>query len=102
MSLPQEYVELLTAVVNCVAADSQPPLRTAAEITAWLHDVTAHDVREALNGGSNERLKRGVRCVIEQTHDSRLQDWTPEEIADWCQRTRLEHVHAALEQRSSA
>ncbi len=104
MPLPPEYIELLTAVVNCVAAaaDSQPSLHTANEITTWLHTVSPRDVHQTTNAGSDERMNRLVRCLIEQTHDARLADWTPEQIADWCHRTRPEDVQAVLGEDSAA
>jgi hypothetical protein len=97
-----EYVELLRHVVHCIISDEQPPLRTADEITAWLHGVTTGKVQAATDGGSSERMNRVVHCLIEQTHDPRLLDWTPEQLADWCRRTRLGDVRAVLEEQSAA
>ncbi len=96
MALPSEYVELLTAVVDCLASDAETPLRTAAEITEWLHGVSVRDVENALNHGSENLLKRMVRRLIENTHDSRLPDWTAEQIASWCHRTESEHLRLVL------
>ncbi len=99
MPLPPEYVELLTAVVDCLTADPQTPLHTAEDVDAWLHHLSVPDIRKALQGDSENPLLRGmVHCLIERTHHPLLTDWTPEQIADWCSRTRLGDIRAVLTQ----
>ncbi len=100
MTLPPEYVELLTAVVGCLAGDQQTPLRTADEIVAWMHAISADRIENALNHGSEDLLRRMVQRLIEETHDPRLSDWTPEQIASWCQRTEHEHLELVLADRA--
>ncbi len=96
MPLPPEYVELLAAVVECLAGDARSSLRTDQEITNWLHHVAGEDVRRAVAGNEDTLMRRMARCVIENTHDPRLADWTPEQVAKWCNRARLWDVHAVL------
>ncbi len=96
-SLPREYVQVLTALVHCLATDPHTPLRTADEITTWLHGVSPQAVEEAIAGFSNHAIiTRAVQCLLENTRHPLLFDWTPEQIADWCQRTRLQDVQAVL------
>ncbi len=97
-----EYVELLTAVIDCLAGDLQAPLRTAAEITKWMQSVSAQRVEKALDHGDEKLLGSIVRCIIVATHDSRLPDWTAQQIADWCRRTQPEYIQAALAHRTAA
>ncbi len=89
-----ECLQVLAALIDCLASDPQTPLRTAEEITLWLHGVSPRAVEQALAAGSNHALMgRVVRCL---PTNPLLADWTPEEIADWCQRTRLQDVQAVL------
>ncbi len=102
MTANPEYVELLKAVVDCLAGDSQAPLRTATEITTWMRNVSPDRVESALNHGHEALLGRLVRCIIVATHDPRLPDWTADQIADWCRRTQPEYIQAALAHRATA
>ncbi len=96
LQLPSEYVEVLSEVVRGLATDVRPPLRTANKITEWLHKVAAQDVRDALINHKDTRMRRVVQCILERTHHPLLSDWTPEQITDWCRRTRLLDVEVAL------
>lgn len=100
MPLPPEYVEVLRAVVACLTGDAQTPLLTAEEVTAWLHTVAADEVRRAATSGADgadqSLLAKLVHCILANTHDPRLADWTPEMIADWCGRTHLSDIQAVL------
>ncbi len=101
--LPPEYVELLSVVIECLATDQQTPLQSAEGITAWLHEVFPEAVERVVIGdGNHGLLARMVRCLLANTHDSRVADWTPAQIADWCHRTRLHDVQSVLAQRSAA
>ncbi len=102
MPLPPEYVELLTAVVECLTSDAEPPLQTAKQITNWLHDVTEGDVREVLSSNRNGLLGNVVRCLLKKTHHPLLSDWTPEQIADWCNRTHLGDIQAGIRARPAS
>ncbi len=102
-ALPVEYIELLAAVINCLLMDEQTPLRTAEGITAWLHEVFPHAVERAMIAGNElGLLARVVECLLGNTHDSRIADWTPQQIADWCHRVRLREVQAIVAQRAAA
>ncbi len=102
-TLPVEYVELLAAVITCITTDQETPLRTAEGITAWLHEVFPQAVERVMIGDGNRGLlARMVQCLLANTHDSRLADWTPQQVADWCHRVRLHDVQAVLAQRSAA
>lgn len=99
---PPEYIDLLASVIGCLAKDALTPLRTTDEITAWLHRVSTHAVERVLAGDADHDymlLERFVRCLLAQTHDPRLADWTPAQISDWCQRTHRRDVQAVLEGR---
>jgi hypothetical protein len=93
---PPEYMELLGAVVRCLAGDPRAPLHTTDEVLAWLHGVTREAVERALTGDTHMLLARTARCLREKTHDPRLADLTPEQIAYWCQQARREDVRTVL------
>ncbi len=96
MPLPPEYVELLGSVVDCLGADTQTPLRTADQVIEWLHNVAAADVRDAVAGDGDVLMRKMVRSVLENTHHPLLSDWTPEQIAEWCNRTHRCDVQAVF------
>ncbi len=103
MPLPPEYVELLTNVVECLGADAQTPLRTADEVIEWLHNVAAADVRDAVTDHDGSPLmRRMAQCLLEKTHHPLLSDWTPEQIAEWCNRTNVRDVQAVFAGRQTA
>ncbi len=102
-TLPAEYVELLAAVITCLVSYEETPLQAAQGITAWLHEVFPQAVeRIVVGGGDHTLLASVVRCVLDNTHDSRLTDWTPDQIVDWCHRVRLHDVQAVLAHRAAA
>jgi hypothetical protein len=83
--------------------DDEMPLQTAPRITAWLHQVFPQAVERVIAGrGNHSLLASVVQCLLQNTHDSRLTDWTPEQIADWCHRVRLHDVQAILRDRVAA
>ncbi len=94
---PSEYVQLLTAVIKCLTGGRERIPATVEDLAAWMHGITKQEVENALSGdASSMALKRLVKCLIENTHDRRLCDWTAEQIAFWCQNTRPEYFQAAL------
>ncbi len=101
MPPPPEYVEVLTAVVECLTSNAESPRRTAAQITNWLHDVTEDNVREVLAGNKNAPLGSVVRCLLKKTRHPQLSDWTPGQMADWCCRIHFGDVEAVMRARTA-